>query len=214
MPVQSPERVTVQGPAGRLDALVEYPADPPVGVGVICHPHPLHGGTRDNKVVYTLAKVMNSLGRISVRFNFRGVGESDGWHDHGEGESEDVLAMVDWARAALGLPLWLGGFSFGACMAARVAGSAECERLVLVAPAIERYGVDALPVSVPFTLVQGLEDEVIDAGATLDWARRQPGDKHILEFDGVGHFFHGAQVRLRRELVSTLTGDPTQEQPA
>ena len=201
-------RASLRGPAGTLETLVEPPKDDPTGVAVVCHPHPLHGGTLDNKVAYTLARVMNELGMVAVRFNFRGVGASAGTFDEGEGERDDVLAVADWAAREFGLPLSLAGFSFGGCMAVRATSDAGAVRLVVVAPAVERYGVEHHPVTVPLTVVQGMQDDVVDAQATLAWAGRQPGPVSLIEFDDAGHYFHGAQVSLRRRLVSALDGGP------
>jgi alpha/beta superfamily hydrolase len=206
MPIQSPNRVSLQGPAGTLEALVEYPDNDPIGAAVICHPHPLHGGTLENKVTYTLARVHNDLGMVSIRFNFRGVGGSEGSHDDGEGERDDVLAITDWAHSEFGLPLSLAGFSFGGCMAIRAASEADARQLVLVAPAVERYGVDAHDVALPVTVAQGMQDDVVDPGATLEWAERQPGPVNVLAFDDAGHYFHRAQVHLRRRLIASLAG--------
>lgn len=205
------QSVSLRGPAGRLQALVERPVVAPVGCAVLCHPHPLHGGTLGNKVVHSLSRVMNELGLVSVRFNFRGVQESEGQFDHGEGEREDVLAVTAWSREHFGDPLWLGGFSFGACMAIRAAGDAGAVRLVLVAPAVERYGVEEHPVGVPAIVVQGMRDEVVDPQATLRWASRQPGPIRVIEFPEAEHFFHGALVQLRRELVAALAATPEEE---
>ncbi|MEM9387164.1 MAG: alpha/beta hydrolase [Pseudomonadota bacterium] len=206
----TPERLSIEGPGGALQVLVEPPAPSSaqtdgVGVTVVCHPHPLHGGTMDNKVTYTLARTMNLLGRAAVRFNFRGVGESEGMHDDGHGEREDVLAVAGWAAARFpARPLWLAGFSFGACMAAAAADEVGAERLALVAPAADRYGMAQVSVSVPIVLAQGLADDVVSPEAALQWAHRQQGGVTVLEFEDVGHFFHGAQVSLRTRLLEAL----------
>ncbi|MEO0422432.1 MAG: alpha/beta fold hydrolase [Pseudomonadota bacterium] len=199
------ERLTIAGPGGALQLLVESPETDALGVTVVCHPHPLHGGTMDNKVAYTLARTMNLLGRTAVRFNFRGVGESAGTHDDGRGEREDVLAVIKWAAERYpGLPLWLAGFSFGACMAAAAADEAGVEQLVLVAPAADRYGMTEVSVAAPLVLAQGMADDVVSPEAALQWARRQEGEVTVLEFADVGHFFHGAQVSLRSRLLEAL----------
>lgn len=199
------ERLTIAGPGGALQVLMESPDDDAVGITVVCHPHPLHGGTMDNKVAYTLSRTMNLLGRAAVRFNFRGVGESEGVHDDGQGEREDVLAVAKWAVGRYpGLPLWLAGFSFGACMAAAAADEAGVERLVLVAPAADRYGMAQVRVTAPLVLAQGMADDVVSPDAALQWARDQRGEVRVLEFADVGHFFHGAQVSLRTRLLEAL----------
>src|SRR5579872_5395242 len=137
------ERVMLEGPAGGLQALIETPASEAgealtvPALAVVCHPHPLYGGTLDNKVVYTVARAIEQLGVPAIRFNFRGVGTSEGTYDEGRGESEDALAVIAWGRRRWPqAPLWLAGFSFGGAVAARIAGEAQAARAVLVAPGI------------------------------------------------------------------------------
>src|ERR1700739_4494329 len=139
------ERLAIEGPAGPLQALVETPVtergealDVPA-FAVVCHPHPLFGGTMDNKVVYTVARAFEQLGAPAIRFNFRGVAASTGSYDEGRGESADALAVIAWGRQRWpDAPLWLAGFSFGGAVALRIAEQAAPERLVLVAPGITR----------------------------------------------------------------------------
>ncbi|MEO0971475.1 MAG: CocE/NonD family hydrolase [Pseudomonadota bacterium] len=212
---QAPERHTVAGPAGALEVLVEHPAleapSTATGLCIIAHPHPLHGGTMNNKVAYTLARTATLCGRIAVRFNFRGVDASEGSHDDGRGEVDDVIAIAAWARQHYARQAndaaWVAGFSFGACMAAAAAGRVGATQAILVAPAVERYSTADTTLEIPLLLAQGMADEVVSAQAALAWAARQPGSVEVLEFDGVGHFFHGAQVELRTRLVAALTGD-------
>ncbi len=209
MPALPTERLTIKGPAGALQLLVEHPeldaGEVPRGITVVCHPHPLHGGTMDNKVAHTLARTANLLGRVAVRFNFRGVGESAGSHDDGRGERDDVLAVADWAAGQFPAhSVWFGGFSFGACMAAAAAEHANPERVVLVAPAADRYGMAQVSVAQPLVLAQGMADDVVCPDAALQWAARQTGEAKVLEFADVGHFFHGAQVALRTRLLDAL----------
>ena len=194
---------TVAGPAGPIDCAIDEPRTPPRGLAVLCHPHPQHGGTMDNKVVQTLARAFVELGYRAVRFNFRGVGGSAGVWDDGRGEIEDALAVIAWQRtAAPGLPLALAGFSFGgyiaATAAARLAALAPVERLVLVGPAISRFEMPAAVA--PDTLViHGEVDEVVPLAATLDWAR--PQALPVIVLPGVGHFFHGQLTLLKQQLV-------------
>jgi alpha/beta superfamily hydrolase len=199
-----PPRVQFAGPSGSLEAALDAPAQgaPGRGVAVLCHPHPQHGGTLDNKVVQTLARAFVSLGWLSVRFNYRGVGASEGEYDAGRGEVDDVLAAVA-AHHVDGRPLVLGGFSFGGAMAARAAArlppaaAASVERLVLVAPAVVNF--PAPPVSQPTTLVHGEADDVVPLAGVLDWAR--PQTLPVLVVPGVGHFFHG-QLALLKQLIT------------
>src|SRR5579864_2855767 len=133
------QRLALAGPAGALQALLETPrpeGEPaPHAFGVVCHPHPLHGGALDNKVVWTVSRAFQQLGAPTLRFNFRGVGASEGTYDEGRGETNDALAVIAYGRQRFpGAALWLGGFSFGGVVAVRAAEQAQPARLVLVAP--------------------------------------------------------------------------------
>src|SRR5678816_1332155 len=143
-----PQAVLIDGPAGRLEARVEDPSpgSGPRVLGVVCHPHPLYGGTMQNKVVHTLARAMQEVGAATVRFNFRGVGASTGTHDEGRGEIDDAAAVAQWARRRWRCErLWLAGFSFGAAVALQAAPRLAPERLVTVAPPVARLGLDGMP---------------------------------------------------------------------
>jgi hypothetical protein len=200
---------TVAGPAGDIACAIDEPAagTPLRGVAVLCHPHPQHGGTMDNKVVQTLARAFVQLGYRAVRFNFRGVGGSAGTWDEGRGEIDDALAVIAAQRAAApGLPLALGGFSFGgyvaAQAAARLAGDpvqpAPVERLVLVGPATSRFDLPAT-VAPDTVVIHGETDDVVPLAATLDWAR--PQALPVIVLPGVGHFFHGQLTRLKDQVI-------------
>jgi len=201
------EALTVAGPAGALQCALDRPepaAQAPRGVAVFCHPHPLHGGTLDNKVVVTMARAAVLLGYAATRFNFRGVGRSEGRWDEGRGEIDDALAVIAAARAlcAAGLPLLIGGFSFGGYVASQAAArlGGEVSRLVLVSPAAENFEVARVP---PHTLVvQGEADDVVPMRAVLDWAR--PQGLPVLVIPGGGHFFHGQLGLLKQILLDTL----------
>ncbi|MEN9483768.1 alpha/beta hydrolase [Sphaerotilus montanus] len=196
------ERLHVAGPAGAIEVAVDQPpgVDAPRGVAVLAHPHPLFGGTMDNKVVQTMARAFLQMGYRTVRFNFRGVGSTEGVHDEGRGESDDLLAVVA-AQRTTGLPLVLGGFSFGAYVttlaAARLEGAERAERLLLVGPSTQR----ARPADVPedTVVIHGETDDVVPLTATLDWAR--PQHLPVTVMPGVGHFFHGQLPRLRQLIV-------------
>jgi len=194
------QRQTVAGPSGAIECAIDAPTGMSRGVAVICHPHPQHGGTMDNKVVQTLARAFTQLGYTAVRFNFRGVGASAGAWAHGPGEIDDAMAVVAALRAP-GLPLVLAGFSFGAYVASHAAarlaaGGVAAERLVLVAPAASRF--DMVPVSPDTLLVHGEADDVVPLAAVFDWAR--PQSLPVTVIPGAGHFFHG-QLTLLRSLV-------------
>ena len=197
----------IDGPAGALACAIDEPA-PGIGLrgtAVLCHPHPQHGGTMHNKVVITLARAFVQLGYRALRFNFRGVEGSAGSWDEGRGEVDDALAVIAQQRAAHPeLALVLGGFSFGAYVAAQAADrlaqapqAQPVQRLVLVGPATSRFPMPARVA--PDTLViHGESDEVVPLSATLDWAR--PQVLPVIVLPGVGHFFHG-QLTLLKNLV-------------
>lgn len=191
----------IPGPDGLLQAALDLPAPatPPRGLAVVCHPHPQHGGTMDNKVVMTLARAFVALGYTTLRFNFRGVGQSQGHWDEGRGEVDDALAVVQ-AHRAPGQALLLAGFSFGAYVASqaatRLAATAPAGRLVLVGPAASRF--DLAPVPADTLVVHGERDEVVPLAAVFDWARPQALPVTVLP--GAGHFFHG-QLTVLKQIV-------------
>ena len=201
-------RETITGPAGAIECVIDEPAGvAPRGVVVLCHPHPQFGGTMDNKVVQTLARAFLQLGYRAVRFNFRGVGGSAGAWDEGRGEIADALAVIAAQRAAApGLPLALGGFSFGGYVAAQAAARladdplqpAPVERLVLVGPATSRFTMPAA-VAPDTVVIHGEADDVVPLAATLDWAR--PQVLPVIVLPGVGHFFHGQLTRLKDQVI-------------
>ncbi len=196
------ERARLAGPVGTIEIAIDHPADreAPVGVAVLSHPHPLFGGTLDNKVVLTMVRAFLQMGWRTVRHNFRGVGASEGTHDEGRGESEDLLAVIA-AHRLPGRPLALGGFSFGAYVttlaAARLEGDARASRLLLVGPSTQR----ALPADVPpdTVVIHGEADDVVPLSATMDWAR--PQQLPVIVIPGTGHFFHGQLTPLRDLIV-------------
>jgi alpha/beta superfamily hydrolase len=209
------ERLKVAGPAGALEALIETPAAPeavvvPAAFGVICHPHPLYGGTMDNKVVWTLARAFQEFGAPTIRFNFRGVGASEGSHDEGPGEVADALAVVAygrerWPQAAL----WLAGFSFGGVVALRVAASTHPTRLVTVAPGITRLEAGAAPrPECPWLIVQGEADEVVPAASVRAWASTLSPAPELVVMPGAGHYFHGRINELRDTILEFMRRAP------
>ncbi|MDQ2927810.1 MAG: alpha/beta fold hydrolase [Caldimonas sp.] len=202
-------RESVAGPAGRIECALDRPESAPIGIAVICHPHPQGGGTLDNKVVQTLARAFIEVGWASLRFNFRGVGASEGTWDDGRGELDDALAIIHEARRRIefaALPLALAGFSFGgyiaAAAAARLGDSDKPHRLVLVAPSTEKKQVPAVP---PDSIViHGDIDELVPLESTLAWAR--PLSLPVIVFPGVGHFFHGQLGLLKSVVLRELRG--------
>ena len=192
-------RRMLAGPAGAIECALDAPAGAPAGVAVICHPHPVHGGTMDNTVVITLARAFLQTGFRTVRFNFRGAGGSEGAWDEGRGEIDDALAVIAAERDA-GAPFMLAGFSFGAYVAAaaakRLPDADKPQRMVLVGPSTQKQAMDPVPADT--VVVHGEADEVVPLAATLDWAR--PQSLPVIVLPGVGHFFHG-QLSLLKNLV-------------
>jgi len=189
------------GPAGRLECLSELPEeDPRLPItAVLCHPHPVHGGTMRNKVVTIMDRALREIGLATVRFNYRGVGESEGSYDEGNGETEDLLAVVDWVRKTRpDTDLWLGGFSFGAYITLRAAQNLPVRQLISVAPPVERYGFeDLMPPSCPWLVVQGDEDDVVSADAVMRWSENLDQTPNLIIMEGAGHFFHRRLMDLR-----------------
>ena len=192
------------GPAGLIECVVDGPADAAKGLAVVCHPHPLFGGTMDNKVVQTLSRALVQLGWKTVRFNFRGIGASEGAWDDGVGEVEDALAVIAHHRAP-SQPLLLAGFSFGAFVAAEAASrlpdAQRAERLVLVGPSTQKQLVPVVPANT--VVIHGEADDVVPLASTLDWAR--PQALPVIVFPGVGHFFHGQLPLLKRVVMEQLS---------
>lgn len=198
---------SVQGPAGKLEVAVGTP----IGVernaiGIVCHPHPLHGGTMYNKVVTTLARSFQGLGLTTVRFNFRGVGKSQGTYDHGRGEVDDLLAVVKWLQTEMGQQeLWLAGFSFGAFIAASGAVQLPVKKLVTVAPPVMHFPMrDLPPILCDWVLVQGEQDDVVPPEEVFVWAESRQPPPAILRFPEAGHFFHGQLGELRLRIEEAL----------
>ena len=210
-----------QGPAGALEIATDRPSGASRGVVVIAHPHPLFGGTMDNKVVQTLARAFVQCGWTAVRFNFRGVGGSAGSHDEGRGELDDLLAVVQHAappeaavagESAGAMPLALAGFSFGAFVTthafARLLSSRRIEKLVLVGTSVSRAA--AAPIDAASHLntlvLHGEQDDTVALSAVLDWARSQALPVTVIP--GAGHFFHG-QLPLLKNLVVRHLSSPS-----
>lgn len=199
------EKLRLQGAAGVIEALRDQPAAgiAPCGVAVIAHPHPLFGGTMDNKVVQTLARAFIGTGWTAVRFNFRGVGASEGVHDEGRGETEDMLAVV--RQVAAEGPLAIGGFSFGAFVAINALQSLwdarDVQRVALVGASVARVPPPPLPGAAHdrVLMVHGEQDDTVALAAVMDWAR--PQSLPVTVVPGGGHFFHG-QLPLLKSLVA------------
>jgi len=202
------EHILLDGPTGKIEVFVE-PKDEPAGIALIAHPHPLYGGTADNKVVTTLAKAFRELGCVTLRPNFRGVGGSEGAHDHGVAETDDLLAVHAYARGRFGggLPVYLAGFSFGAHVITRLAqrlvdAREPAKRLVLVGTAagfiegLRTYETGAVPADT--IVIHGSQDETVPLANVLAWA--QPIDLPVVVIPGADHFFH-RRLHLIRDII-------------
>jgi alpha/beta superfamily hydrolase len=194
------ERLIVAGPAGDVEVVIDAPSASPRGLALVCHPHPLQGGTLDNKVAHTLAKTFLAMGYVATRFNFRGVGRSAGVFDEGIGETDDALAVLRHVKSRFGeaLPVALAGFSFGSFVQTRVAAQVTPEGLVLVGPAVNRFPLQHVPAET--IVVHGEEDDVVPLADVFAWAR--PQELPIVVFPGCGHFFHGRLLQLARVVTA------------
>ena len=197
MPAASLERLMLEGPAGAIETDLNDPGAARRGVALIAHPNPVQGGTKDNKVVTTLAKAFYHLGYAAVRPNFRGVGRSEGAFDSGQGETEDLLTVAEYLRTRYAHPAFiLAGFSFGSFVQTRVAKRIDAQRLVLVGPAVNRFPAETVPADT--LVVHGEHDDVVPLQAVLDWAR--PQHLPIVVVPGGEHFFHG-RLNLLAQIV-------------
>lgn len=199
------QRYVIDGPSGKLEIALDAPEAAPVGIAFVAHPHPLFGGTMDNKVAQTLARSFVQLGYLSARLNFRGVGQSEGEHDRGHGEQDDLLALMAHVREKpefAGLPFALAGFSFGAFVASSVAVTLAqrqdaAQRLVLVGTPAGRWQVPEVPAD--SLVIHGEQDETIPMQDMLDWAR--PQELPVVIIPGAEHFFHGKLHVLKRVVM-------------
>ena len=197
----------ITGPAGQLEILVTSPqkvtvSNPPYAI--ICHPHPLYGGSMTNKVVYILATTFNQLGVGTVRFNFRGVGQSSGQFDQGEGETEDLYAVAAWVTSQLKpSQLWLAGFSFGSYIALKGHKQLQASRLLLVAPPVEHFNLAHWQLSqIPTVIIQGGKDEIVSPLAVSQWIAIQRYRPQLCWLDKADHFFHGQLHELRQTIIA------------
>jgi len=203
------ERRTIDGPAGALEIALNVPTHALRGVALVTHPHPLQGGTLDNKVAQTLARTFYALGYIAARFNFRGVGRSEGIFDDGIGETADALAALAYALARFGAgaeapPVVLAGFSFGTYVQTKVSQAVAAERLVLVGPAVRRFAATPLPADT--IVIHGEEDDIVPLADVFAWAR--PQELPVVVFPGCGHFFHGRLPKLQQTIAGMWHGHP------
>jgi len=193
------ERILIPGPAGAIETVIDTPDAPPAGIALVAHPHPLYGGTLDNKVAQILAKTMVELGYVAVRPNFRGVGQSEGAHDEGNGETDDLVSVVHAVRARFALvdaPLVLAGFSFGSLVVSRVALRLTASRMVFVGTAVTRGRVE--PVPEDSIVIHGEKDDVVPLDLVLRWA--EPQDLPVVVIPGADHFFH-RRLHIIRNII-------------
>ena len=193
------ERILIPGPAGAIEAVIDTPDAPPAGIALVAHPHPLYGGTLDNKVAQIIAKTMVELGYVAVRPNFRGVGQSEGVHDEGNGETDDLIAVVHAARTRFALaeaPLVLAGFSFGSLVISRVALRLKPERMIFVGTAVTRGRVEPVPEDT--IVIHGEKDDVVPLDLVLRWA--EPQELPVVVIPGADHFFH-RRLHIIRNII-------------
>lgn len=206
---QQEKTILIDGPTGKLEVSVSVPSynkEKRQIFAVVCHPHPLYGGTMHNKVVTTLVKALQTCEVIAVRFNFRGVGKSEGHYGEGEGELEDLLTVLAYMQSDYPTyEVWLAGFSFGAYIAAKAATKVPVTKLITVAPAVLHFPMDTLPaITCPWLLLQGDLDDVVPAKNVLEWAMTRDPQPTIERFPSAGHFFHGELAALREKVERWL----------
>ncbi len=197
----------LSGAVGNLEVMTTWPAREPHGVALICHPHPLKQGTMHNKVVTILAKAFDKLGLATVRFNYRGVGASEGSYGNMSGEIEDLLAVKAWVNTVLpGKPCYLAGFSFGGFIAASVAHQADdVNHLVTVAPAVNHADFSVLTkVNCPWLIVQGDQDDIVPYADVFNFTQHPPSPLKLITIADTGHFFHGQLMRLQAIVLEAL----------
>ena len=203
------EKFTLTGHAGKMECLLDLPSETPRGIALVAHPHPLYGGTMDNKVTQTLARTFTMLGYAAARFNFRGVGASEGVHDHGHGETDDMLVMLEHMQAQYpGLPVALSGFSFGTFVQAQLqerlaAAGRPAERLVLIGTAAGKWPVP--PVPNDSIVIHGELDDTIPLQHVFDWAR--PQDLPVIVIPGADHFFHRRLGHIKNLVIQLWRRD-------
>ncbi|KLJ00607.1 alpha/beta fold hydrolase [Luteimonas sp. FCS-9] len=194
--------LTLVGPAGALEAAIDLPdADVPALplVAVVCHPLPTEGGTMHNKVVTMVARALRELGATTLRFSFRGTGASEGRFDQGNGETDDLAAVVDWVRRERpGHALWLAGFSFGAYVSLRASDMLKPDLLVSIAPPAGRWDFDRIVLpDCPWLVIQGEADEIVDPEAVYQWLEDRDAQAELVRMPDTSHFFHRRLIDLR-----------------
>ena len=201
----------LDGPAGPLEVGVDLPdgeaAARPI-IAVICHPLSTEGGSMHNKVVTMAARALRESGITTLRFNFRGAGQSEGVFDDGDGELDDLRAVAAWAREHHpGMALWLVGFSFGAYVSLRLAAELHAAVVISIAPPVGRsWDFSGIDIEMPWLVIQGDADEIVDAGAVRDWVASLPSPPELVEMPDTSHFFHRKLMDLRGALKNGIRG--------
>lgn len=193
------------GPAGNLEVMAAGNENASASA-IICHPHSLHGGTMNNKVVTMLARALQELGLRTVRFNFRGVGKSEGSFDGGKGETEDVLAIAQWIKQLYPQDaLWLAGFSFGSYVTARATMHLSIKQLISIAPPVTHFDFGNFSsITCPWLIIQGDQDEIVPPQAVYDWAKALSSKPVLIRLPDAGHFFHGQLMALKKIIRENL----------
>jgi hypothetical protein len=198
---------SLQGPSGILETVLTSSDEAVSVVAIICHPHPLYGGSLQHKVVHTLMRTFRELNVASVRFNFRGVGKSQGHYDNGVGEVEDLMAVLNWVVTQYPqATIWLSGFSFGAFIVAKslMKVTVKIEQVVLVAPPVETFDFSGINFSNRLTcVVMGDQDEIVKPDAVVSWAQQYPNIE-MLWLSDADHFFHGKLTMLKNKIIGYL----------
>jgi hypothetical protein len=205
------EQGLIEGAVGAIEVRYSSIVDgvEPKKLVVLSHPHPLHGGTMNNKVVTTMERAFQNLGYATVAYNFRGVGQSEGEYDHGEGEQADLMAVIEWAKQTFKTEyLTLAGFSFGSYVTLKVHHSKQVEvnALCTIAPPVGLYDFSELSTEIgggeiSWTLIQGGQDEVVSAKEILTWAMSQANKPDLYWREQAGHFFHGELIWLKKVVL-------------
>lgn len=201
-------RLILKGLAGDVEAVFLKPEQMRIDVvAVVCHPHPLQEGTMNNKVVTTVARTFKDLNIASLRFNFRGVGASEGEFDYGVGETQDLLALLKWLSEELNDPaIILAGFSFGSYVAYRASSQFPVDFLICIAPAVNHVDYETLPPPhCPWLVIQGEADEIVPAEMVFSFVEHCKVKPQLIRMPHVSHFFHGALIELKQQLSTVLS---------
>ncbi len=198
------QTLLIQGAVGQLEIVINCPENNPQHYAIVCHPHPVHGGAMTNKVVYMIGRTFNAMGVGVIKFNFRGVGKSEGKFDNGVGECDDLRAVANWVQTTYTpAELWLSGFSFGSFVALRTHHDLNVSRLLLVAPPVQ-YFSETYVSNVPTLVIQGGQDEIVSPDAVRTWVQTQNPQPKLVWMEQADHFFHAKLNALREEILQNF----------